>query len=336
MISIIVPVYNSSKVLEKCIDSILAQTYKSFELILIDDGSSDGSGKICDKYADIDDRLKVYHRANYGVSASRNFGTEKAKGEWISFIDSDDYIDTTYLESFFPNNLIESDLVFQGIRISDHTGNVIQTLKYDNVNIYLTGERERGGGKIIDKYELFQNRGPYSKLYNRHVINKNNIKFDEAISIAEDGIFFYSYLLTVKQLILKSNVGYNYIKYGSLSLSTKRHKYEEWERVYKLYYSISQQLYGSLDMLSSHSYRSKLTDIVTYRTTGVFLQMYRLGYEKKYRLDIINSILKDRENIWPLQYRTRKRSFYEIIFKSIPNAIIIDYFMTTLKFLHLF
>ena len=146
MISIIVPVYNSSKVLEKCIDSILAQTYKSFELILIDDGSSDGSGKICDKYADIDDRLKVYHRANYGVSASRNFGTEKAKGEWISFIDSDDYIDTTYLESFFPNNLIESDLVFQGIRISDHTGNVIQTLKYDNVNIYLTGERERGGG----------------------------------------------------------------------------------------------------------------------------------------------------------------------------------------------
>lgn len=106
MISIIVPVYNSSKVLEKCIDSILAQTYKSFELILIDDGSSDESGKICDKYADIDDRLRVYHRTNYGVSASRNFGIEKAKGEWIAFIDSDDYIDTTYLESFFPNNLI--------------------------------------------------------------------------------------------------------------------------------------------------------------------------------------------------------------------------------------
>lgn len=92
LISIIVPVYNSEKTLNRCIDSILSQTFHDWELLLIDDGSTDCSGEICDEYAIKDKRVKVFHKGNGGVSSARNVGLNNAKGEWITFIDSDDEI----------------------------------------------------------------------------------------------------------------------------------------------------------------------------------------------------------------------------------------------------
>ena len=91
-ISIIVPVYNSEKTLNRCVDSILSQTFQDWELLLIDDGSTDRSGKLCDEYALKDQRIKVFHKKNGGVSSARNIGLDHAKGEWITFIDSDDEI----------------------------------------------------------------------------------------------------------------------------------------------------------------------------------------------------------------------------------------------------
>ena len=100
MISIIIPVYNVEKYLAKCIDSILNQAFTDWELILIDDGSVDQSGKICDEYACKDNRIKVTHKKNEGVSKARNTGITLAKGEYICFIDSDDWIDVNYLQNF--------------------------------------------------------------------------------------------------------------------------------------------------------------------------------------------------------------------------------------------
>lgn len=91
LISIIVPVYNSENTLNRCVDSILSQTFHDWELLLIDDGSKDSSGDICDEYARKDSRIKVFHKENGGVSSARNYGIKLAKGEWIIFIDSDDY-----------------------------------------------------------------------------------------------------------------------------------------------------------------------------------------------------------------------------------------------------
>lgn len=93
LISIIVPVYNIEAYIKQCIESILSQTYTKFELILIDDGSPDNCGKICDEYANVDDRIKVFHKQNGGLSDARNYGLRKAKGEYVSFVDGDDYID---------------------------------------------------------------------------------------------------------------------------------------------------------------------------------------------------------------------------------------------------
>lgn len=109
IISVIVPAYNAEKYLRRCIDSILAQTFTDFELLLIDDGSTDKSGEICDEYADKDARIRVFHKPNGGVSSARNVGLDNALGEYICFCDADDWVDTHWLQGFieaYPNDLI--------------------------------------------------------------------------------------------------------------------------------------------------------------------------------------------------------------------------------------
>ncbi len=101
VISIIVPVYNAEKYLRKCVDSILQQTYRHIEAILVDDGSPDECPAICDEYAKIDDRVRVIHKENGGVSSARNAGLDAANGEYIVFVDADDYIDTAYIETLY-------------------------------------------------------------------------------------------------------------------------------------------------------------------------------------------------------------------------------------------
>lgn len=336
MVSVIVPVYNSSRYLARCIDSILNQSYDDFELLLINDGSIDDSGTICEKYKLRDKRVKVYHQTNKGVSAARNHGLCVSSGEWITFIDSDDYLKPDYLSNFNSSSLAKSDLAIQGITTIDQFGKIINKLQYldFNIDLHLGGNN----AEVIDKYQLFQNRGPYAKLYNRSIIQDNDIRFEEDISIAEDGIFFYSYLRYVHRLVVTSYLGYNYVKYGSNTLSQKPHSCEEWEKVYTMYYSLSQELYGRLNMLDSQSYRCKLHDIVTYRTTGVFLQMYKQGYPRPQRMGIIHKMMQERYNMWPPENHNNegKISFYAFLFKTIPYACIIDFIMKLLKYLHLY
>ena len=125
-ISVIVPVYNVEKYLRRCIDSILSQTFSDFELLLIDDGSKDKSGDICDEYVAKDVRIKVFHKANAGVSSARNLGLDKAKGEFIFFVDSDDFLDKTHLENY-SKDIDNFDLIFQGYKlVEETTGKVIE------------------------------------------------------------------------------------------------------------------------------------------------------------------------------------------------------------------
>ena len=109
LISIIIPVYNVEKYLRKCLDSIINQTYKKLEIILIDDGSTDNSGKICEEYAKKDDRIIVIHKENAGVSSARNRGIELANGKYIGFIDSDDWIEENMYETLY-QNLLQFDV----------------------------------------------------------------------------------------------------------------------------------------------------------------------------------------------------------------------------------
>ena len=113
LVSIIVPVYKAEKYIHQCIDSLLAQTYRNIEVILVDDGSPDNCGKICDEYAAKDYRVKVIHQQNGGVSAARNVGLANATGEWITFVDADDSVTCAYIEQLYVN---DSDWVIGGYR----------------------------------------------------------------------------------------------------------------------------------------------------------------------------------------------------------------------------
>ena len=101
LVSIIVPVYNAEKTLNKCVDSILNQTFQDWELLLIDDGSTDRSGELCDEYANKDSRVRVFHKINEGVSSARNVGLDNAKGQWITFVDADDWIDKNMYQELY-------------------------------------------------------------------------------------------------------------------------------------------------------------------------------------------------------------------------------------------
>ena len=118
IISIIVPVYNAEKFIHVCLDSIIEQTFKDFEVVIVDDGSNDNSGAICDEYCNKDKRFKVYHRENHGVSATRNYALGKCHGDYICFLDSDDYIHSMMLEILY-DNIIKSGVQISSILEKD-------------------------------------------------------------------------------------------------------------------------------------------------------------------------------------------------------------------------
>lgn len=209
MISIIVPVYNVEKYLQRCIESILAQTFADFELLLIDDGSKDKSGDICDKYAARDSRIRVFHKKNGGVSSARNLGIEHAKGEWITFVDSDDWLEIDYIAQFTQ----DSDLCVQGYYNGD------AKILYENVYV-----DQHIGAFYMKKPYVF---GPYCKLFKTSIIRKNKIEFDVQLSFGEDVLFLMQYALYCHNMRIVANVGYHYRKSVENSLSVRERSYED-------------------------------------------------------------------------------------------------------------
>ena len=132
LISIIIPVYNAGHTLKDTVYSILGQSYPNFEVLLVDDGSQDDTGTICDNLVAIDTRIKVFHKENGGVSSARNIGIKNALGEWISFIDSDDWVDKEFLKSFIDSDItIIDDLIIGGICFDKDSSFIV----WDNVSL---------------------------------------------------------------------------------------------------------------------------------------------------------------------------------------------------------
>lgn len=206
MVSVIVPVYNVEKYLHRCVDSILAQTFTDFELILVDDGSPDNCGAICDEYARKDSRVRVIHQENQGVSCARNAGIEKATGRYIAYIDSDDYVEQDYLEQLIND---PSDLTICGIRTQDEHGNQWGIRECDN-ELFETREE-------IDYCKLYRENmlfSPCGKLLNRRIIVDSRIRFPENISWGEDGMYIADYLQYTASIKCIHYAGYHYIKYS--------------------------------------------------------------------------------------------------------------------------
>lgn len=215
MITIIIPVYNSEDTLSRCIDSILSQTFHDWELLLIDDGSSDKSGEICDRYAVKDQRIQVFHKKNGGVSSARNIGLDHAKGEWITFVDADDFIKKLYLAHLLEHSQKQVDLVISYAEI------------YNGDDII---QKESYPAKLVDdanfesmfiENDMHWHTSPWSKLYKRNIIEEYHLRFCEGMHIGEDAVFLYSYMLYSNKIYISHDTDYNYFAYVAGSL-TKR------------------------------------------------------------------------------------------------------------------
>ena len=218
LISIIVPIYNVENYLRHCLESIQNQTYQNFECLLINDGSPDNSADICREYVSKDSRFRYFEKENGGVSSARNLGIERSKGQFITFIDSDDWVDSDYLEVLY-NSLVD-----------ERADIAISTYKQFNMddNCYYVHSYQRGYEKrIFEKYQLIEEL-PVLERYDQSygitfgkIISKKAlgiIRFNEYTTLCEDMEFWYKLYLVSNKIIYINKDSYNYRKYGNASL----------------------------------------------------------------------------------------------------------------------
>lgn len=195
-ISIIVPIYNAEKTLKKCINSVINQNFQEWELLLIDDGSTDSSLNLCKEYEKIDSRIKAFSKQNGGVSSARNYGIEKVNGDFIIFIDSDDYIENNLLQSAinaYKNH--KTDLIIWGY-IMERKNERIQY----NVSMKYLKNKYEILNELINIKNISFYATPCNKLYKTSIIKNNNVKFKEQVSLGEDLIFVLDYIKNINNI----------------------------------------------------------------------------------------------------------------------------------------
>lgn len=213
-VSIIIPIYNAEDSLHNCIESILDQTYKDIEIIMINDGSTDHSKNICDHYAKLDQRIKVIHQENAGPSAARNRGIEQAVGNYIQFVDADDYIKPTMTETLVKAITNNIQLVICG---------------YQSIHFWTLRKYTPSFTGIYQQSDLMQYIGelyrdillpsPCNKLYDATLINDFQLRFQENVKVGEDLLFNLAYIKTCSRIQMIDKILYNYVIQDDQSLS---------------------------------------------------------------------------------------------------------------------
>lgn len=269
--SIIIPVYNAESSLSRCIDSILAQSCSDFEIILIDDGSTDSSPCICDHYASLDKRIIAVHQKNAGVSCARNKGIDIARGKWISFVDADDVVLQGYF-SEFDNIKEKADLTYFGNIFHSNDGcDAIYSLP----NKFFSGRKEIEQGMVMLKqntvgYEYYGYT--WNKFFRASIIKKHNIRFRSGLYYREDEIFTNDYIQYITTLATMSHVGYEYF-YTISGQGGRKTSLEAWRK----YYECSKGFLYSItnESLQRHEYpyvvRACYNSFETERDDAVFL-----------------------------------------------------------------
>ena len=254
LISIIVKVYNSEKTLNRCIDSIFGQSYRNFELLLINDGSKDCSGEICDKYARKDSRVKVFHKENGGVSSARNVGLDNARGEWITFCDSDDTVTAEWLQNA-ASICSGKELVVQGFYPSNPEG------------FNTSGKFEKSDLPVVQGLSYLYKCSAFGYVWNKmflgRVISEQAIRFCSDLTFKEDEVFSLQYCVYISRIQFSDKQGYYY---NVPDWDNKYHDHNDFEvsfLIYEAYLSISQ---GNKDYLEEKFLRA---------VTGSLFKLYK-------------------------------------------------------------
>lgn len=285
LISIIVPIYNSEQYLEKCINSIVNQTYKKLEIILVDDGSTDSSGKICDEYAQNDNRIRVIHKKNGGQQDARSAGIALANGTFMGFVDSDDWIDADMYENLY-QNIGSSDLVTSGLWRYDKSGarnKVVDALEagvYDAQSehfcenlIVFKGNTEGGMfGGILNNV--------WNKLFKTSMVKECDVFTNVNIKYGEDLLFTIVYALMCKKVVVTHECYYHY-QYNSSSISYKKNLdfLTEMNRFYNV---LNNAVMGHIYEESLRDQLNRLLLYFVYTHTSPMMQMGTELYYPQY------------------------------------------------------
>lgn len=226
LISVIVPVYNIEKYIGRCIESIVNQTYNKLEIILVDDGSTDNSGIICDKYAKKDKRIKVIHKSNAGVSEARNIGINLSEGEYIGFVDGDDIIEPFMYEILLKNLKVNKSNISCCQIQTENLDGTISKPEFKKSTAY--SKNEIVNGFFFDEFIKGFIVSPCNKIILSEIIKKNKIRF-KPYSMAEDFLFIFEVLTKVDRVYYDSTIGYHYMHRENSAMtstfSTQRFEY---------------------------------------------------------------------------------------------------------------
>lgn len=284
-ISVIIPVYKVEEYLNRCVDSVLSQDFQDFELILVDDGSPDNSGKICDEYAKIDSRVKVIHKENGGVSSARNAGIDASIGEYITFVDSDDSIKQGFLKNAI-DNMKGVDLYVSGIEMLTYLQG--EVVKKDEYTIEQSGYLD-----IKELYERVNKTypqicicGPYCKIFKSQIIKENNIRFDTTLSLGEDTLFNLAYNRKIKRIYFDKSIFYTYYRENNESLFSKYR-----ENIYEIHQVVYNQWRNVINEIGVCE-KAKLDYECLYLSLmiGCIHHVFKNTKDKLHRKEIISKV----------------------------------------------
>ena len=321
LISVIVPVYNVEKYLSRCLDSIINQTYKNLEIILIDDGSPDNSGKICDEYAKQDSRIKVIHKENGGVSSARNVGLENATGDYITFVDSDDWIEVDMYECMLAQNqdvnydIIKCSHIFEYVNKKTNSDFI-----YKN-SILIEKEQEKEEfielvleGKVMPSL--------WSMLIKRNKINELSLEFNESLIIGEDFIFTLELFFFVNSIYIYNKHLYHYFIHEESAMNSATKNLKNARNLIELYKNMENLLvkYNSHD----DEFKEKTARYIFYRIysriSSATVETKRKDiivefFENEVFRTIVKKVSKERLSFWGKLFlrfakRNQKNKYY--------------------------
>lgn len=270
-VSVIIPVYRAEKFIHECIESVLNQTHTDLELILVDDGSPDNSGVICDEYALKDNRIKVYHQTNGGVCVARNKGLDMATGDYILFLDSDDYMPTDAVETLY-NDATQNDADIAIGRMFCNT----ESAEFDNNIQVWTGTE----GLIKESEDHPALYGCWSKLFKRELVE--DVRFVEGRKVHEDGYFLFLTLIKLPTITVRNKCTYIY-RYNPDSASHEAFSEKYFDVLY--FFNEKKKIVDEQFPELSEKFNNKLV-----KAHITMLHLFCKTKEKKYNKDVKNSI----------------------------------------------
>ncbi|WP_302545739.1 glycosyltransferase family 2 protein [Coprobacter fastidiosus] len=287
LVSIIVPIYNAELYVSECIDSILKQTYTNFELLLINDGSTDNTSYICKKYNKDDNRIHYIEKKNEGVSIARNIGLKHASGDYVIFIDSDDIVKPNYLQLLIDKK--ENDLVVSGFT-AQYNNQIIRESKFLNSIIVLNHSNN-----LLDKVLIFGT--PWAKLFKLEIIRRYNIQFNPKLSLHEDHLFYFEYIKYIQSISTIEDVMYIYINRSngqSLSRDSKQ---------------------NSADKLLAYNLLStELRKIIDRNNIKISNIPQTLNFLIRIFISALNSAILEKKYIYiDMQYKRKIKKYYKPI-----------------------